>query len=530
MYGNCTALFESPMKEGLIYVGTDDGLIHVTQDGGSTWTKIEKFSGVPERTYVSRVMASQHDVNTVYAAFDNHKNADFAPYLLKSTDAGQSWESVAGNLPANGPVLAIAEDHVNRNLLFAGTEFGLFFSIDGGTKWIQLKSGLPIIAVRDLAIQKRENDLVAATFGRGFYILDDYTPLRTLKPEMLAGDALTFPVKDAPMFILAQPLGGSRKADQGESFFTAPNPPFGATVTYYLKDALKTSKDIRREAEKEAEKKKQPVHYPTPEELRAEDEEEAPAIILTITDSDGNVVRKLTGSNSQGINRTTWDLRYPLPTLSSAPPPGNDEPSEGGALVMPGKYTVTLAKQVSGVVTQLGEPQTFNVVVPGQAAMQTADRKALVEFQQKAARLQRAFHGAVQVANEVKSRLGTIKHALQETAAPVDNLVKDELSIENRLASILRALQGDGTMRSRNENSPVSIGDRVNRVMEDGRTSTSRPTQTDIDAYTMSSESFAKEVEKLRALVDVDLAGLEKAMEKAGSPWTPGRFPEWKQE
>ncbi len=530
LYGNCTALFESPMKEGLIYVGTDDGLIHVTQDGGLTWTKIEKFPGVPERTYVSRLLASQLDVNTVYAAFDNHKNSDFAPYVLRSTDAGKSWESVAGNLPPNGPVLAIAEDHVNRNLLFAGTEFGLFFTVDGGTKWIQLKGGLPTIAVRDLAIQKRENDLVAATFGRGFYVLDDYTPLRSLRPELLAGDALTFPVKDAPMFILAQPLGGSGKADQGESFFTAPNPSFGATVTYYLKDALKTRREIRRDAEKEAEKKKQPVRYPTAEELRAEDEEETPSVILTITDSEGKVVRRLAGSSSKGVHRTTWDLRYPLPTLSSAPPPGSDETPEGGPLVMPGKYTVTLAKRVSGIVTQLGEPQTFTVYVPGQATMQTEDRKALVEFQQKAARLQRAFHGAVQVANEVKSRLGSIKRALQETAAPVDNLITEELSIESRLTTILRNLQGDNTLRSRNENSPVSIGDRISRSVDDGRTSTSRPTQTDIDAYTMSAESFGKELEKLHALVDVDLAGLEKAMERAGSPWTPGRMPEWKQE
>ncbi|MGA2625309.1 MAG: glycosyl hydrolase [Bacteroidota bacterium] len=530
LYGNCTALFESPMKEGLIYVGTDDGLIHVTQDGGSTWTKIEKFPGVPERTYMSRLLASQHDVNTVYAAFDNHKNADFAPYLLRSTDAGHSWESVVGNLPSNGPVLAIAEDYVNRNLLFVGTEFGLFFSVDGGTKWIQLKGGLPTIAVRDLAIQKRENDLVVATFGRGFYILDDYALLRTLKPEMLAGDALTFSVKDAPMFILAQPLGGAGKADQGESFFTAPNPPFGAIVTYYLKDALKTRRDVRQDTEKEAEKKKQPVRYPTAEELRAEDEEEPPAIILTITDTDGKVVRKLSGANSKGVNRMTWDLRYPLPELASAPPPGSDVPSEGGPLVMPGKYTVTLAKRVSGVVTQLGEPQTFNVYVPGQATMQTEDRKALVEFQKKVARLQRAFHGAEQVANEVKSRLGSIKRALQETTAPVESLVTEELSIESRLTTILRALEGDMSLRSRNENSPVSIGDRVNRIVDDERTSTSRPTQTDIDAYTMSAESFGKELEKLHALVDVDLTGLEKAMERAGSPWTPGRLPEWKQE
>jgi photosystem II stability/assembly factor-like uncharacterized protein len=181
-FGNSSALAESPKKDGLIYVGTDDGLIQVTEDAGKNWRKVERFPGVPDMTYVSRISASQHDLNTVYAAFENHKRSDFAPYLLKSTDRGGSWISIKGNLPANHPVLAFAEDHVNPNLLFVGTEFGVFFTIDGGQKWVQLKGGMPTISVRDLAIQKRENDLVVGTFGRSVYILDDYTPLRTLKP------------------------------------------------------------------------------------------------------------------------------------------------------------------------------------------------------------------------------------------------------------------------------------------------------------------------------------------------------------
>jgi len=167
-YGNIVALTESPKKEGLLYVGTDDGLIQVTENGGQSWRKEEKFPSVPDHTYVNRLFASQHDANTLYASFDNHKNADLAPYVLKSTDAGRTWKSIKGDLPANGPVLAIAEDWVSPNLLFVGTEFGLYFTLDGGGKWIRLKGGLPTIAVRDLAIQKLENDLVAATFGRGF--------------------------------------------------------------------------------------------------------------------------------------------------------------------------------------------------------------------------------------------------------------------------------------------------------------------------------------------------------------------------
>ena len=530
LYGNCTALSESPKKEGMIYVGTDDGLIHVTEDGGATWNKYEKFPSVPDRTFISRILTSQHDAYTIYASFDNHKMADFNPYILKSIDAGKTWISIKGNLPANGPVLAIAEDHINPNLLFVGTEFGLFFTVDGGQKWIQLKGGLPTIAVRDIAIQKRENDLVLATFGRGFYVLDDYTPLRTLKSDMLQKDAVTFPVEDAMMYMLAYPLGGSKKATQGESFYTASNPAFGATFTYYLKDALKTKKEIRQESEKETEKKKQPVRYPTFDELRAEDEEEAPTIILTATDGDGNIIRKLTGSNSKGINRTTWDLCYPLPYLATPPPPGSDYEPESGPMVMPGKYTMTLYKKANGVVIPLGESQSFTAFVRGQENMVPEDRKLLVGFQQKAARLQRAFSGASQMANEVKNRIGLLKRAIQETPSQVDKLIADALNLETRINEIIRNFRGDQTLRSRNENSPPSIGDRVSKAVGDMSTSTSKPTQTVQDAYDIANPEFTTELQKLRTLVEVDLKNLEQAAEAAGAPWTSGRVPEWKGE
>ncbi len=530
LYGNCTALSESPLKEGLLYVGTDDGLINVTEDGGANWRRIDRFPGVPEKTYVSRVLASQCDLHTVYAAFDNHKDADFAPYILKSTDAGKSWSSIRGNLPMRGSVLAIAEDHVDRNLLFAGTEFGLFFTNDGGEKWIQLKGGFPTIAVRDLAIQSRENDLALATFGRGFYIFDDYTPLRTVSRELFNREASLFSVKDALMYIESQPLGGTKKSFQGESFFEASNPPFGASFTYYLKDALKTKKEIRQDAEKEAEKKKEAVHYPSWNELRAEDEEEAPAIYLTVCDSTGNVIRKIPGSNTKGISRVSWDLRYPLPMVAPPPPPESGEEPESGPLVMPGRYSVTLSKRVNGVLTQLAPMQWFNVVVPGQAAMPPADRSLLVDFQKKVAHLQRAVYGTIQTANEVKMRLGAIEKALQETPARVDSLSREALQIELNLNNILRELRGDMTLRSRNENSPVSINERVSKIVDDEGLSTSKPTQTARDCYTVAGADLQIQLDKLKSLIEIDLAGLEKQMEAAGAPWTPGRLPTWHEE
>ncbi|MEK6321301.1 MAG: glycosyl hydrolase [Acidobacteriota bacterium] len=531
-FGNSSALAESPKKEGLIYVGTDDGLIQVTEDAGKNWRKIESFTGVPDMTYVSRIAASQHDADTVYAAFENHKRSDFAPYLLKSTDRGKSWTSIKSNLPANGPVLALAEDHVNPNLLFIGTEFGLFFTIDGGQKWIQLKGGLPTISVRDLAIQKRENDLVVGTFGRSVYILDNYTALRVLKPEALTQEATLFPVKDAMMYIQSQPLGGRGKSFQGEAFFTADNPPFGATFTYYLKEAPKTKKQSRQEAEKEAERKGVPLPYPAFTDLSAEEEEEAPAIIFTIADSSGRVVRRLNAPLSPGMNRVSWDLRYPAPTLAPPRPAEAEEDPfaepPGGPLVIPGTYSVTVSKRVNGVTGKLSAPQEFTVFVEGQAAMSAPDRAALVEFQQKVARLQRAVNGALESANQLKTRLGQMKRALHETPAAEAKLTDDALSIEKRTNEILRLLRGDSALRQRQETLPPSIVERVGTIVSGQRMSTSAPTQTQKDHYSAAAQEFEQVLGQLRALIEGDLAKLEKAMEAAGAPWTPGRIPEWK--
>ena len=529
-YGNASALAESQKKEGLIYIGTDDGLIQITEDGGRNWRKVERVGDVPELTYVSRIITSNHDANTVYVAFENHQNADFKPYLFKSTDAGRTWLSIKGNLPANWPVWGIAEDHVNPNLLFAGTEFGLFFTVDGGQKWIQLKGGLPTIQVRDIAIQRRENDLVLGTFGRGIYVLDNYAPLRSITPEMLKADAL-FGVKDALMYIQSQPIGGRGKSFQGESYYTAENPAFGATFTYYLKEELKTKKARRQEAERAAARSGAAINLPGRAELSAEEEEEAPAVIFTITDSSGKVVRRLTGPVTAGIQRVNWDLRYPAATL---PPPPNPETEDlfnegpAGPLVMPGTYSVSLVKRVSGVVTPIGKPQEFQIVVEGQERMTPSERIALVEFQTKVARLQRAVQGALEAANALTPRLVAIRRALLETPNAPERLLDEAAALEKRKNEILRSLRGDQALRQRNINLPASISERVGDIVGGQRLAIQKPTQTHVDQYAAAAAEFEGTLSTLRQLIEVDLQKLEKQMEAAGAPWTPGRIPEWK--
>ncbi|HSE50308.1 MAG TPA: hypothetical protein VLA96_13960 [Terriglobales bacterium] len=532
-YGNSSALAESPVKEGLIYLGSDDGLIQITEDGGQNWRKVETFPGVPALTYVSRIAASNHDAHTVYAAFENHKNNDFKPYLLKSTDAGKTWTSIAGNLPENHPVLAIAEDPVNPKLLFAGTEFGLFFTSDGGAKWVQLKGGLPTVAIRDAVIQKKANDLVLASFGRGFWVLDDITPLRQVTPAMLDQNAALFPARDALMYIQSLPFGGFGAASQGTNFYFAKNPPYGATFTYYLKEKLKTKKELRQEREKEAEKNKQQAPFPTNDELRAESEAEAPQVFLVVFDDSNTPIRRIPASNSAGLSRVTWDLRYPPAELPEGGGGFYDDPELAaffgpqGPLVMPGKYTAALYQKQDGQFTQLAGPQPVNVTVEGVSEMKPEDRKALSDFQHKVVRLNRAVSGAVNLANEVRDRLKKIKEALNETPGKYQELVKRADQLEKRNTDLLRELRGDVALRRRDIPTLPSINDRANLIMDDERMSTSPPTETHKANFALAAEDFSKALASLKQLVEGDLATLERDMEAAGAPWTPGRVPSW---
>jgi photosystem II stability/assembly factor-like uncharacterized protein len=535
-YGNCVALAESPKQDGLIYVGTDDGLIQVTEDGGRTWRKVDTFPGVPDRTYVSKLVASQHDPLTVYASFDNHKNSDFAPYLLKSTDAGKTWAGVAGDLPARGTVYCLAEDHVDPDLLFCGTEFGLFVTVDGGKKWQRIKNGLPTIQVKDLAVQRKVNDLVIGTFGRGIYILDDYSPLRQLKQtETRAKDAALFPVRDAVLFIPAVPYGGQGKAFQGASFYAADNPPAGATFTYHLKEALKTKKQRRKDSEREATKAGKPIPYPTPDELRAEAEEEPPAVFIEVRDTDNVLVRSVPGPTGEGTHRVTWDLRDPAATLPAAvtrggPAEDDDDdfgPRGSGPLVAPGKYTARLFRRVGGEAQMVAGPVEFNVVLDTLVPAGPADVAAQVAFHRQVLKLQRAVTGAANVSTEVGGRLEQIRRALDAAPKADEGAKKDVRDLIARNRAVLRALRGDSVLRGRNENVPMSIAERVQAAGGAGARYLGKPTGTQQQSYAAAGKEFAAELAKLRQIAEVELPALEKKLDRFEAPWTPGRLPAW---
>jgi len=527
-YGTIVAFSESPFNPNLLYVGTDDGLIQVSEDGGDNWTEIDvnDIPGAPERTYVNYLLASQHDENVVYAAFNHHKYGDFRPYLYKSTDKGRSWTAISGNLPERGSTYAIAEDHVDSGLLFVGTEFGCFFSPDGGNYWKKLGAGLPTIAVRDIAIQERENDLVLGTFGRGFYVLDDYSPLREMKEQQLTADARIFPIKDGLIFIERMPLGLRGKSFQGHSYYAAENPPVGAAFTYFLKDEVKTLREQRREAEKEAIEEGEPIRYPTYEELEAEEREEAPYLLFTIRDLDGNVVRKLKTGPKKGLHRIVWDGRMPSVDPVSLSKPAFDNPFAGedeGILAMPGDYTVELAQSVRGELSTIVEPQRFTLQTLGGITLEAEDRAALVAFQKQAQELQRAVSGAGRMLGEARNTLQHMHEAIYAVQSPAPDLVQDLRSIEEKMFEIRKAFYGDQVASELDKAATFPVASRAGWLVNEMWSSTAAPTGTQREALRIAREQFRPILSDIRTLVNEDIEALEQKLEEAGAPYTPGR-------
>jgi len=526
IYGSAIMISESPLQEGLIYVGTDDGVLNVTDDGGATWSQYTKFARVPDMTYIDDVLASSHDSDVVYAVLENHKRGDYKPYVLRSENRGRSWKSISGNLPERGSAHTIVEDHVDPNLLFVGTEFGVFVTQDGGASWHQLKGNFPTIAVRDIEIQSRENDLVVGTFGRGIYILDDYTALRTNAADL--GELELFEVRDPWLYIEGDLWGGQEKGSIGDSFFTSPNPPFGAVFTYYLKDGLKSQKAARREREIEIEEAGGDTPYPAWDAMRAEDREQGPAMYIMVRDTDGNLVRQVSANSDAGLHRSAWDLRLPPPDPINLAP--GDQPywipDPTGPMVLPGQYTARLATERNGVLQEIGEPQAFVVKALEASPEITSDRRALQAFQINVAGLQRAVAGSSSAMAELENRIAHVRAAIVETpsAGEAERSVLQDIS--TRLADIGVAIHGDSTIGGRNEPVPMSISSRAFNLYYNLVYSQSDAGGNYEDSYAVAAKEFTAALQAL-GRVDADLSALEDALEIKGAPWTPGRIPDW---
>lgn len=528
-YGNIVALAESPIDENLLYAGTDDGLIHLSEDGGANWRRYESFPGVPDRVYVNEIIASAHDRNTVYAAFNNHKNGDFKPYLLKSTDLGRSWEPIANNLPERGSVYAIAEDHEEANLLFVGTEFSAFASIDGGQYWKELGSGLPTIAVRDIEIQERENDLVLATFGRGFYIMDDYSALREFSSEVEESEAHLFSVRHAYQYIPYSRIAASEtiswlgpKGFQGEDYFMGENPEFGAAFTWYLKEPIKTQEELRKEREAELREEGETVYYPSYEQLKAEEKEEQPFLLFTVRDANGAVVRELKTAPKAGINRIYWDLTYPqvdeVDESDAAPEQGLDS----GIMVLPGTYSVELAKSVDGSRTQLTGPVTFEVRTLGNVTLPAENPDAMLTYHRELMELSKTANSARSAYNELNGQLNMYKAAMKAVGNPA-SLGEKLHAMEEDLDEIRIALYGDEIAQELEMPQAPSLNSRINTAINAGMSSTSDPTETSRRIKAIAERHLQPVLQSLRDILERQVPAIDRQLDELGAPWTPGR-------
>jgi photosystem II stability/assembly factor-like uncharacterized protein len=520
---------ESPLDENVLFVGSGDGLISVTNDAGKNWIQ-GSVPGLPEYARVHHIIASNFDKLVAYAACHNYVGGDYKPYIYKTTDGGKNWFSINSNLPEKGSTYSVAEDHIEKNLLFIGTQFGVYFSNDGGNEWIAFQNGMPPACVMDLDIQRRENDLVVSTFGRGVYILDDYSPLRYLSNESIKKEAEIFPIKDALMFIQSNPFGFRGVAFQGANFYSASNPEVGAVFTYYLKNDLKTLKEKRRDEEKKKQKNNEDIKYPDYQKLKAESEEPESYLMFTITDGSGNVIRKLKTNAKKGVNRLVWNFRYNAVTPVSLEPFDDSVPwveADKGYMVVPGKYFVSLSKFESGVFTELVSPQPFECKALNNTSLPAEDKNALDIFNKKVAELTRAITGADAFRNEMSDNIAYLKKAVLDGANVPAETYSQIINIESDLREVNRKLNGD-QLRSRYEGAaPTSVKQRVEVITSALWSTTAAPTNTFITSYEIAASKFDEIITDMKS-IESGIKQIEIELEKSGAPYTPGRFPEWK--
>lgn len=474
-YNTITSIAESPVQRDLIYIGTDDGIIQVTEDGGANWTKLDfaTMASIPGRAYVNDIKADLFDNNVAYALVDNHKEGDFKPYVFKTSDKGKTWVNISNNLPDRTLLWRIVQDHVDPNLLFLGTEFGIYFSNNGGSSWTKLNAGLPTISFRDLQIQRRENDLVAGSFGRSIYILDDYSPLRDVSANTLNQDAHLFAVKDPWWYIPRPSLSfNSGKGSQGDDHFLAENPAFGAVFTYYLKDALKTKKEMRTESESKVNENTD-IQFPGYDALDAEANSLDPAVWFTIKDAQGNIVNKLKAKTAAGIHRVNWDLRRPAMSLET----GSSNPWESGILVSPGMYTVEMSIFDGSNYNPVGEAQQFNVKPLHTPSLQGSSQPEVTAFWNSFNELVKTESYQSNKLRDLNSKVALISKAMNKANLSFDSEVYGQLeNIRTNLNALDTSRNGSKSQRRPGEKTNPSVGERLFALQRGISNSTYGPT------------------------------------------------------
>ena len=475
----------STKQRGLLITGSDDGVVSISADDGQSWTRQTRFPGVPDTAYVSKVRLSHHDAAVMYVTFDNHRSNDFKPYVIRSMDGGKSWSNITANLPTFGNVRAFAEHPTNAGLLFVGTEMGVFVSTDEGGSWARMRGGLPTVRVDDLAIHPRDNALVVATHGRGFWVLDDLAPLQHLAEAKAAEGAYLVPVKSEWLITLdASPTSGTHAARD----FAGANPPLGTTVSFLLKAQ---TRDVK----------------------------------LQIATTDGEVVRTLEAPTAAGLHHVLWDFRTDAPY--SGPAPERQAPQglggfggfggSGGALVVPGQYVARLS---AGGVTQ---ERTFTVRKDPEVRLTDAQLAELRDVRLRQLRLNARLTMAIRQSDDLRTQITQARGAM-EKGAPPQSLTQMASELERDLNDIRTKLGAGGgggfgggaAEGPRNLRQLLSAAGGVLRA-------TAMPTEQEMQALERVPSRLEAEVARLNALVSERMPAFFRALDEAGVPWTPGR-------
>jgi hypothetical protein len=523
-YSTITTFSESPLAANVLWVGTDDGNLQVTRDAGKTWKNVvPRVSGVPKGAYVSRVVASKYAEGTAYATFDAHRNDDYGIYILTTTDYGENWKSIRNGIPESaGSVHVLREHPRNQNLLFAGTEFGLWVSWDRGANWTAFRNNFPTVPVDDIEIQPRENDLVLATHGRSIWVFDDLTPVEKMDSTVLGSDLTFFPPRTATTWSLRQ-----RRWSAGQKMFTAKNPPYGAILNYYLKEALppEPPKTDKQDKDKPDKDKPEPAAAPKKEGK----------VKISVTDKDGKLLRELDGPGAAGANRTNWDLRYASPAEPTAEQLEAIAAGYGfgprGPLVDPGEYTIKI-KAANKEATQKAVVEDDTRVQI--SAQDRAERRAALDQLYAMAKTtdkdRKSIRGLKDALNAAREQW---KKDADKPGAPKipDDIKKSAEELLKKVDAIsdkfIRARQGLGNAGPPFEWKPDPLPEQAQNLLEDLDGFAAAPggqQKEKLAELTLLVNDASAQVKKL---IEEDLPALSKKMNDAGIPHiVPAATPE----
>lgn len=523
-YNTITSLAESPLEEGLLYAGTDDGLIQVSENGGDDWRQIEVGSlpGVPKTAFINDIRADLHDADTVYVALDNHKYGDYSPYLLVSRNRGRSWASITQGIPDKHLVWRVVQDHVRPTLMFAGTEFGVFMTLNGGASWEKFSAGIPTIPIRDIQIQRRENDVVAASFGRGFFVFDDYSALRELDADALEQRAKLFETRDAHWYFPRQDLGARKKGSQGDDLYVAENPPFGAVLSYHLADGFPTLEKQRQAVEKTALDDGKAVRFAGWDAVESERREAAPALKLVIRDADGNVIRRLDAPTAKGFHRVAWDLRHPY--YGSVETPNNWQglpPS--GFMVMPGTYSAELVLMKDGNAQRLDDPVSFDVKRMYEPSLEGTSLADATAFAKEYSTLYGRYSAATYSLADAMETLDTMDKMLAATAAAPGDLDARVHALRQELYAIEEGLSGNKTRGEIGEYDIHRVNDWLSHASGGVSRSSYGPTPAHKRSLGYAKQVFEPLRDRLMTVIDDVIPKLRKDLRSAGAPWGAGQ-------